>query len=180
MNYSNYVSILLMKMNRSCKLRIQILEKLSGTMLECCVISHSAPVHMATMIKFTSATPLQQSTMMTMLMLDWIHMDLDNGKHYTHHILGKPSGCCEEQICKKQKENVKFCFENRVSKCTTKKAKTALITYPFFTKQLVCKDGNIHTASFYCHQWCTKEEKENETLYVSSGCFYVQKQHQQN
>ena len=31
-----------------------------------------------------------------------------------------------------------------------KNAKIALITYPFFTKKLVCKDGIIRTASLYC------------------------------
>jgi len=33
-------------------------------------------------------------------------MDLDNGRHYAHHILEKPSRCCEEQICSKNRRKL--------------------------------------------------------------------------
>ncbi len=40
-----------------------------------------------------------------------------------------------------------------------KYAKTELIKYPFVTTKLVCNDGNIWTASFYCVPMVCKRRK---------------------
>jgi len=100
-------------------------------------------------------------------------MTLHNSKHCAHHIMGNLSMCWRRDALKHWKVNVRICFENMVSKCINKNAKTALI--PFLMKMLVCNDKNIHIASFCCLSTVHKRMSRNETFYVSSDCFCMQK-----